>query len=91
MFPSWSNDSIVWNFRILSKKIFFNKIGFIELILLFPRLVLEVLLLFGPFEIFRAIGNHRLFRAGFLLLDLLGETNCAIRCIAGINLNPDLA
>ena len=79
MFPSWSNDSTVWNFRILSKKIFFNKIGFIELIRLLPRLVLEVLLLFGPFEIFRAIGNHQLFRAGFPLLDLLGETNCAIR------------
>ena len=52
MFPSWSNDSTVWNFRILSKKNFFNKIGFIELIRLLPRLVLEVLLLFGPFEIF---------------------------------------
>ena len=46
MFPSWSNDSILWNFRILSKKIFFNKIDFIELIVLFPRLVLEALLLF---------------------------------------------
>lgn len=30
---SWSNDSIMWNFGILSKNIFYNKIGFIELIL----------------------------------------------------------